>query len=121
MNALLAADGFVVGLEGSRPYVRAESGSAQRAAADRVAAALSSPELRARIRGLVSDDMLADVLVSRLDEVDAARSHGAYVLAIIGTGSLVEGLLDDVMRRRDPEIRSRPETSLDILLTRIRE
>jgi len=118
MNALLAADGFVVGLEGNRPFARATSDSVGRAAVEEVAAALSSPALRARIRGLVSDDTLADVLVSRLDEVDAARSHGAYVLAIIGTGSLVEGLLDDVMRRRDPEIRSHPETSLDILLTR---
>ena len=117
LNALLAPDGFVVGLEESRPFARAKSVSDSRADVEKVAAALSSPVLRARIRGLVSDNTLADVLVSRLDEVDAARSHGAYVLAIIGTGSLVEGLLDDVMRRRDPEIRSRPDTSLDILLT----
>lgn len=118
VNSLLSADGFVVGLDGSRPYVRMEANSSDRATTEKVAAALASPELRAKIRGLVSDEALADVLVSRLDEVDAARSHGAYVLAVIGTGSLVEGLLDDVMRRRDPEIRKQEKTTLALLLDR---
>jgi hypothetical protein len=118
LNEVLAADGFVVGLDGGRPFARSDAGTAGLASIERVAAALSSPELRARIRNLVSDPMLADVLVSRLDEVDAARSHGAYVLAIVGTGSLIEGLLDDVMRLRDPETRNAKETNLDTLLRR---
>jgi hypothetical protein len=118
LNSFLVADGLVVGVDGGRPYARVESSQAVSGSAQKVAAAMASPELRAKIRGLVTDPALADVLVSRLDEVDAARSHGAYVLAIIGTGSLVEGLLDDVMRRRDPETRSRRETTLGDLLTR---
>jgi hypothetical protein len=116
VNALLAPDGLVVGLDGSRPYARTASTGVD--GTERIAAALSSPELRARIRGLVSDEALADVLVARLDEIDAARTHGAYVLAIVGTGSLVEGLLDDVMKQRDPETRKLKETNLGTLLDR---
>lgn len=79
-------------------------------------AALASPELRTTVRSLVSDQALADILISRLDEVEAAHNAGAFVLAVVGTGSFIEGLLHDVMRLRDPEIRKAESTSLDLLL-----
>ena len=104
MNALLAADGFEVGLDRGRPFVRRDD-AGETASLKRVAAALASPELRTTVRSLVSDQALADILISRLDEVEAARNAGAFVLAVVGTGSFIEGLLHDVMRLRDPEIR----------------
>lgn len=116
MNEVLAVDGFEVGLDRGRPFVRRTDDGDARPSIEQVAAALASPELRATVRSLVSDQELADILSSRLDEVEAARNAGAFVLAIVGTGSLIEGLLDDVMRRRDPEIRRRETTSLDLLL-----
>lgn len=116
MNELLAADGFEVGLDRGRPLVRRTHGDGERTSLQQVAAALASPELRATVRSLVSDPALADILTSRLDEVEAARNAGAFVLAIVGTGSFIEGLLDDVMKLRDPEIRKAETTSLDLLL-----
>ncbi len=116
MNALLAADGFEVGLDRGRPFVRRESVDGQPASLEQVAAALASPELRATVRSLVSDKALAEILITRLDEVEAARNAGAFVLAVVGTGSFIEGLLHDVMRLRDPEIRKAQTTSLDLLL-----
>ena len=116
MNELLAADGFEVRLERGRPFVRRTHVDGEQASLEQVAAALASPELRATVRSLVGDPALADILISRLDEVEAARNAGAFVLAIVGTGSFIEGLLDDVMKRRDPEIKKEGTTTLDLLL-----
>lgn len=116
MNALLAADGFEVGLDRGRPFVRRESVNGEQPSLEQVAAALASPQLRSTVWSLVSDHALADILISRLDEVEAARNAGAFVLSIVGTGSFVEGLLHDVMRLRDPEIRKAESTNLDLLL-----
>lgn len=115
MNALLAADGFEVGLDRGRPFARRDD-AGENASLKRVAAALASPELRTTVRSLVSDQALADILISRLDEVEAAHNAGAFVLAVVGTGSFIEGLLHDVMRLRDPEIRKAESTTLDLLL-----
>ncbi len=116
MNALLAADGFEVGLDQGRPFVRRGTVDGEHESIEQVAAALASPELRATVRSLVSDQALADILISRLDEVEAARTAGAFVLAVVGTGSFIEGLLHDVMRLRDPEIKKAGMANLDLLL-----
>lgn len=117
VNEMLAADGFEVGLDRGRPFVRrTHDDDGDRASLQQVAAALASPELRATVRTLTSDPALADILISRLDEVEAARNAGAFVLAIVGTGSFIEGLLDDVMKLRDPEIKKAETTTLDLLL-----
>ncbi|HJT04948.1 MAG TPA: hypothetical protein VJ757_15170 [Pseudonocardiaceae bacterium] len=116
MNELLATDGFEVGLERGRPLVRRTYGDREQASLQQVAEALASPQLRATVRSLVSNPTLADILISRLDEVEAARNAGAFVLAIVGTGSFIEGLLDDVMKLRDPEIRKAETVTLDLLL-----
>ena len=114
VNGVLAVDGYTVGLDGGRPFAAAVDTANGRAANERVAAALASPELRTTVRGLVRSQDLADILISRLDEVEAARNAGAYVLAIVGTGSFIEGLLDNIMKARDPDIRRRENTNLDL-------
>ncbi|HYJ54523.1 MAG TPA: hypothetical protein VEX40_03170, partial [Mycobacterium sp.] len=72
---------------------------------DEVAARLAGPQLRQAVRELVADKAMAEILVARLDEVDMARRSGAYLLAVIGTGSFIEGLLYDVLAPRDPQTR----------------
>lgn len=116
VNRLLATDGFEVWLEQGQPFVRRTHADAEPPSLQQVAVALASPELRATVRRLVSDSGLADILISRLNEIESARSSGAFVLAIVGTGSFIEGLLDDVMKLRDPEIRKAETTTLDALL-----
>lgn len=123
VNELLAPDGFTVGLTRGRPFVRREDlDDDGRLSLAQLAVALASPELRVTVRSLVSDSALADLLVARLDEVEAAHRSGAFVLAVVGTGSFLEGLLDDVVRQCDPEIDKKyRNTNLDLLLRRAHE
>lgn len=115
VNSIVSADGFEVGHEGQRAFVR--HASADQTALEQVATQLASPVLRATVRGLISRQEVADVLIARLDEVEAARRVGAHLLAVVGTGSFIEGLLDDVLRLRDKESRNQ-ETTLNWLLER---
>lgn len=118
LNNVLAADGIVVELVGQRPTVRHFDEKGSIVPLDGVAARLASEELRDQVRILVWDTAMADILNSRLDEVEACRRVGAYLLAVIGTGAFIEGLLYDVLRPRDPETRKRTESSLQFLLER---
>lgn len=118
LNALLIADGLEVGHANRHTFVRRLDDSGDAAVLDQVAAQLASSELRATVRSLVNDPAMADILNARLDEVEACRNVGAYLLAVIGTGSFIEGLLHDVLRLRDPATRKQDKTTLDYLLER---
>ncbi len=107
-----------VGHAGQRTFVRRLDDPSDPAALNQVAARLASPELRATVRSLVRDPAMADILNARLDEVEASRNAGAYLLAVIGTGSFIEGLLHDVLRLRDPASRKQDKPTLDYLLQR---
>lgn len=116
LNDLLAADGLQVGHEdGGRPVVRRPDDARD---LDELAARLADPELRQAVREIVGDSEMAKILVARLDEVAACRQAGAYLLAVIGIGSFVEGLLYDVVRPRDPETKKHPQPTLAFLLDR---
>lgn len=118
LNTLLIADGLEVGHSGHRPFVRRLDDPSDTAVLDQVAAQLASPELRATVRSLVNNPAMADILNARLDEVEACRNAGAYLLAVIGTGSFIEGLLHDVLVLRDPDTRKQKNTTLYSLLER---
>lgn len=107
-----------MGHAGPRAFVRQTDGAGDAPSLDQVAAQLASPELRTIVRGLVNDPAMAEILNTRLDEVEACRGAGAYLLAVIGTGSFVEGLLYDVLRLRDPETRKQKNATLNYLLDR---
>jgi integrase len=80
---------------------------------DQLAARLADPQLREVIRGLVTDDAMAQILIARLDEVETCWRAGAYHLAVIGTGSLY-----DVLRIRDPAVRTARNPTLNMRLDR---
>ncbi|MGI5132966.1 hypothetical protein ACQEVB_39630 [Pseudonocardia sp. CA-107938] len=115
VNGIVAADGFEVGHEGHRTIIRRIG---EDNALEQIAARLAAPELRQTIRGLVFQPVVADVLIARLDEVEAARRARAFLLAVVGTGSFIEGLLDEILRSRDKETRAQNSTTLQWLLKR---
>ncbi|MBB5069886.1 hypothetical protein BJ969_002974 [Saccharopolyspora gloriosae] len=98
LNEKLMAERLIISLVGGRPVLGeiGSDGSAQFTAPD---------DLDERISGLIVDTFAADLLVRRLSEARICASHGAHTMAVIGIGSLVEGLLYSVLVERDPKIR----------------
>jgi hypothetical protein len=64
-------------------------------------------DLDARLRRLIDDGNAVDQLLARINETRICESNGAFVLAIIGIGSFVEGLLYFVLTERDQQFRTR--------------
>lgn len=118
LNQIIELDGAEVGYKGSRPYVRWLDDGLD--SPDEIAARLADPALRAAVRVIVRNPAMAEILVSRLDEVEASRRAGAYVLAVIGTGSFIEGLLFAVLSDRDPGVKNK-NAYLSALLNRAHE
>lgn len=63
------------------------------------------PDFERRLRGLVRDKSTADALVKRAAETRIAEQGGAHTLAIIGIGSVVEGLLLALLLENDRQLR----------------
>jgi len=63
------------------------------------------PELERRIRALVTNAEAADLLTRRLRETRICERGGAYTMAIIGIGSLVEGVLWALLVEHDENAR----------------
>lgn len=63
------------------------------------------PDFERRLRGLVRDRSTADALVKRATETRIAERGGAHTLAIIGIGSVVEGLLLALLLENDGQVR----------------
>lgn len=97
LNGVLEAEGLVISPVGGRP-VLGELGSDG-------AAHYSEPEgLEERLRRLVLDEVAADMLVNRLTEARLCVRNDAHTMAVIGLGSLVEGLLYAVLTERDEQV-----------------
>jgi hypothetical protein len=72
------------------------------------AAAPGAPEhLEDRLPALISDKTMVELLFSRITEVQLCQSGGAYLLALIGIGSFVEGLLYAFLLEHDQDIGQR--------------
>jgi hypothetical protein len=63
------------------------------------------PDFEQRLRRLVQDELTADALVRRAAETRIAEQGGAHTLAIIGIGSVVEGLLLALLLENDAQLR----------------
>ncbi|MFW5415598.1 hypothetical protein J0910_02940 [Nocardiopsis sp. CNT-189] len=96
VNEKLRPEGLVISQIGGRPV-------AGRLGAGGAVQMSEPPELEKRLRALVQDEKTAEVLLNRLEETRICASNGAYTLAIIGVGSLMEGLLLTILRERDGE------------------
>ncbi|OLT16553.1 hypothetical protein BJF78_13765 [Pseudonocardia sp. CNS-139] len=117
LNPVLTTDGLEVGHRGARPFVRRLDDNNDVPLED-VAGRLADPALRDQVRNLVRNPAMAQILIARLDEVEASRRAGAYLLAVIGTGSFVEGLLHDILVSRTQTTRKEERAPLADLLAR---
>lgn len=99
VNTVVEPEGLVVSLVGGRPVVAelAVDGSATRHAAP--------SDLERRLSQLVQNRKAVELLLARAAETEICEGNGAYVFAVIGIGSFIEGLLYSVLIERDVELR----------------
>lgn len=94
LNQLLAVEGYQVVYERGRPRLIAQEPALRRPA-------MKAPmELTTSLTSIVSDERFGRQLRSRLDEAHTCWSAGASTAAIIMLGSLLEGVLYDLLRTR---------------------
>ena len=101
VNRLLEPEGLAISTTGSQP-VLAEVNQEN---AELVFSA--PPDIERRVRAMSSDDNMVDLLLSRVTEAQIAEANRAYLLALIGIGSFIEGLLLAVLLEHDKESRER--------------
>lgn len=100
VNENLAPEGLVVLYVSGRPVIG-------RLGQDGKDAAFSEPaDFRARLERLLSDQVTVDMLMGRLEETRICEAGGAYTMAVIGIGSIIEGLLLQLLLERDEELRT---------------
>ncbi len=100
VNAILQAEQLVVTYVGQRPVLAGLSASDGQPM-------FSEPEdLERRLAALIRDKATLTMLVRRLAETRICEANGAYTFAIIGIGSLVEGILFAILLDRDEEFRA---------------
>jgi hypothetical protein len=63
------------------------------------------PHLETRLHNIIGDKAMVDLLLRRIREVLTCQRHGAHLLALVGIGSFVEGLLLTVLQEHDPVVR----------------
>lgn len=98
LNEVLEAEHLTITFVGGRPVL------------GQIDATTATPSygppdgLSERLHRLLGEQELADLLVDRAEQSRAAQSAGAHLLAVIGIGSFVEGLLLGVLLHRDPDV-----------------
>ncbi|WP_432849126.1 hypothetical protein ACQPXB_00940 [Amycolatopsis sp. CA-161197] len=101
VNEKLAPEGLVVTVVSGRPVVG-------RLGPDGKQPTFSEPaDFRRRLEKLLADPVTIDMLMGRLEETRICESGGAYTMAVIGIGSIVEGLLLQLLLERDEELREK--------------
>ncbi|MET7990710.1 hypothetical protein ABZU76_07345 [Amycolatopsis sp. NPDC005232] len=101
VNEKLAPEGLVVTVVSGRPVVG-------RLGPDGKQPTFSEPaDFRRRLEKLLADPVTINMLMGRLEETRICESGGAYTMAVIGIGSIVEGLLLQLLLERDEELREK--------------
>jgi hypothetical protein len=99
LNKTIEPEGLAITLVGGRPVV-GEIGMGVGATP-----VFGVPEnLEARLAGLIGDPAMVRLLVDRAEQSRMADAAGAHLLALVGIGSLVEGMLLAVLLQRDPAL-----------------
>lgn len=65
---------------------------------------ISPDDLEVRLRRLIAEKKVVDVLLTRVVQSQKSESGGAYLLALFGIGSFVEGLLYSILTEQFPEL-----------------
>ncbi|TCP53051.1 hypothetical protein EV191_105114 [Tamaricihabitans halophyticus] len=103
INERLEPEQLVVTYVGGRPAV-GELG------ADGSTAVFSEPpDLEHRLRRLIADETTVRVLLRRIGETRICEQGGAHTMAVIGIGSVVEGMLLALLQERDERVRDHQE------------
>jgi len=99
VNSVLEPERLVVTFVGARPVV-GEAGGAFGGTP-----VFGAPDdLDARLRRLIGDPEVIEILVDRAEQSRLAQAAGAHLLALFGIGSLVEGLVLAVLLERLPHL-----------------
>jgi hypothetical protein len=99
LNGVLEAERLTVSYLGNRP-VLGELGE------DGSTPIYTEPvELAARLGRLIRDHRTIECLMARVAETRICETNGAYLFAIIGIGTFVEGLLHAILTERDDDVR----------------
>lgn len=98
INEVLEPERLEVSYVGGRPVV-GELGSNGTAKV-----VVHVEDVEQRLRKLIREEKLVQMLVSRVRESQFAEASGSYLLALFGIGSFVEGLLFSVLTGRYPEL-----------------
>lgn len=102
LNAILEPERLAITVVAGRPVIGAIEGSL-----DGIPIFGPPENLAARLSALVQDEAIIELLVDRADQSRMAQSAGAYLLAIFGIGSFVEGLTLSVLTFREPDLEIR--------------
>jgi hypothetical protein len=95
VNRILGRERLAVSFVSGRPVI---GGLAE----DGTTTVYSAPaDLEERIERLIQNRETAEFLINRARETKICETSGAYTLAIIGIGSLIEGLLMAILIQRD--------------------
>jgi hypothetical protein len=97
-NELLEPELLTVSYAGGRPVV------GELRASGETPTFVELDQLEDRLRQLITDSKAIDLLLARANETHICEQSGAYGLAVIGIGSLVESLLYSVLVEKDPDL-----------------
>jgi hypothetical protein len=98
INRVLEHEGLEVTYAGGRPVV------GERGANGTTNVVLHLDDVQQRLRKLIGEEQLVELLVSRVRQSQLSEASGSYLLALFGIGSFVEGLLYSVLIRNYPEL-----------------
>ncbi|MFQ6331592.1 hypothetical protein ACLMAL_36475 (plasmid) [Nocardia sp. CWNU-33] len=100
INVVLEAEGLVVLDTGGRPVI------AELSAQGTGPTNAEPHDLDARVRRLIAHPQTSEMLIKRAGEARICQHSGAYTMAVIAIGSLVEGMLLTMLTERDDRCRN---------------
>jgi hypothetical protein len=101
LNRILEPEQLIVSTVAGRPVL------AQLGAHDSVPVFTAPEELDQRLRRLIRNQAMVELLLDRISQACICENSKAYLLSVIGIGSFVEGLLFAVLTERDTDLRDR--------------
>jgi hypothetical protein len=76
-------------------------------------------DLKLRLTNLIADEALAELLVERVAQTEAAEAAGAHQLAVVSAVSVAEGILSALLPGRRPSFDSLIETAYEVGLIQL--